>query len=155
MWIDQRGSEILTVPECLRLLALAAKEDHVGRLAVASGQSPLVVPLNFTFHDGGVLVRIGPGRLSELVPGSLVAFEVDRVEPDRGQAWSVLVRGLASVHTGGGTAPEGNAVPQPWVPEPGSTMLFIRPDVVSGRRFGLVVRDEHGVEAGSPGAAPM
>ncbi len=96
MWIDQRGSEILETPECLRLLAVAAKEDHVGRLAVTDGQSPLVVPLNFIFHDGGVFVRIGPGRLSELVPGSLVAFEVDRVETDRGMAWSVLVRGLAS-----------------------------------------------------------
>src|ERR1039457_4519692 len=96
MWIDQLGSEVLAVPECLRLLAVAAKEDHVGRLAVTSGQTPLVVPLNFTFHDAGVLVRIGPGRLSELVPDSLVAFEVDRVETDRGMAWSVLVRGLAS-----------------------------------------------------------
>ena len=117
MWIDQRGSEILDRPECLRLLAVAAKEDHVGRLAaVTEDQSPLVVPLNFIFHDGGVLVRVGPGRLSELVPDSLVAFEVDRVEPDRGTAWSVLVRGLASradTHS-----PSGEAMPEPWVPEP-------------------------------------
>jgi hypothetical protein len=72
MWIDQRGSEILEPPECLRLLAVAAKEDHIGRLAVNGTQSPLVVPLNFTFHDNGALVRIGLGRLSELLPGSTV-----------------------------------------------------------------------------------
>ncbi len=155
MWIDQRGSEILTVPECLRLLALAAKEDHVGRLAVVSGQSPVVVPLNFVFHDGGVLVRIGPGRLSELVPGSLVAFEVDRVEPDRGQAWSVLVRGLASAPAGGDTLTEGAMVPEPWVPQPGHMVLFIRPDVVSGRRFRLVIRDERADQAGSSGPDPV
>ncbi len=141
MWIDQRGSEILPVPECLRLLAVAAKEDHVGRLAISEEQAPLVVPLNFTFHNGGVLIRIGPGRLSELVPGSLVAFEVDRVELDGALAWSVLVRGLASVFVPGDSPGEARAMPQPWVPEPGEKVFFIRPDVVTGRRFHLVLRD--------------
>jgi hypothetical protein len=136
MWIDQRGSEILDPPECLRLLAVAAKEDRIGRLAVTDGQSPLVVPLNFIFHDRGVLVRVGPGRMSELAPGSLVAFEVDRVETDRGMAWSVLVRGLASKVDAGPLDDE--AMPEPWVPEPGQMVLFIRAEVVTGRRFHLL-----------------
>jgi hypothetical protein len=139
MWIDQRGSEILAVPECLRLLAVAATEDHIGRLAVTGTQSPLVVPLNFTFHDNGILVRIGPGRLSESVPGSMVSFEVDRVEHDKGQAWSVLVRGLASALAPNDTPPKD--MPHPLVPIAGSLILFIRPDVVTGRRFSLVARD--------------
>ena len=84
MWIDQRGADVLSRPECLRLLALAAKENHVGRLAVADLQAPLVVPLNFTFHERLVFVRIGPGRVSELAPGALVAFEIDKVAPSRG-----------------------------------------------------------------------
>jgi hypothetical protein len=140
MLIDQRGSEILTRPECLRLLAVAAKEDQIGRLAVTESQAPLVVPLNFTFHDGLVLVRIGSGRLSELVPGSLVAFEVDRVEPRPGQAWSVLVQGLATA-LAPGDYPPGTPMPQPWVPEPGDQVLSIRPDVVTGRRFRLIPPD--------------
>jgi hypothetical protein len=134
------------------LLAVAAKEDHVGRLAVTSGEAPLVVPLNFTYHDGGILVRIGPGRLSESVPGSLVAFEVDRVDTDRAEAWSVLVRGLASTVVSSSGTP-GGAVPQTWVPEPGHTVLYIRPDVVTGRRFHLV-DDEPGAHTGAPDAAP-
>jgi hypothetical protein len=141
MWIDQRGSEILAVPECLRLLAVASKEDAIGRLAVTDGDSPLVMPLNFTFHDRGVLIRIGEGRLSELVPGSLVAFEVDRLEPGSGVAWSVLVRGLASALAPGEIPAEADAVPRPWVPEPGEQLIFIRPDVVTGRRFRVVARD--------------
>jgi nitroimidazol reductase NimA-like FMN-containing flavoprotein (pyridoxamine 5'-phosphate oxidase superfamily) len=149
MWIDQRGSEILGRPECLRLLAAAAKEDHVGRLAVTDGRSPLVVPLNFVFQDGGVLVRIGPGRISEMVPGALVAFEVDRVETDRGMAWSVLIRGLASM-----ALPGDGAIPEPWVPEPGHMVLLIRPDVVTGRRFHLVT-GVSGVEAGASIIAPV
>jgi len=149
MWIDQRGSEILDRPECLRLLAAAAKEDRVGRLAVNGASSPLVVPLNFVCHDGRVFVRIGPGRLAELMPGSLVAFEVDRVEADREVAWSVLVRGLAST-----AVPGDGPIPDPWVPEPGHIVLFIRPDVISGRRFRLVTGIS-GVEAGAPNIAPV
>src|ERR1700722_6678823 len=142
MWIDQRGSEILTTPECLRLLAVAAKEDHVGRLAMNDGDSPLVVPLNFTSHDRGIFVRIGPGHLSDTVPGSLVAFEVDRVDPERGDAWSVLVRGLATALEPGDAPTAVGAMPQPLVPNPGEMMICIRPDVVTGRRFHLVAHDQ-------------
>jgi uncharacterized protein len=137
MWIDQRGSEILNVPECLRLLAVAAKDDHIGRLAVNDSETPLVVPLNFAMHDRGVLIRIGPGRLSEMVPGSLVTFEVDHVDPEGAEAWSVLIRGLASA-LDPGDPPQGVGVPQPLVPDPGEMIIFIRPDVVTGRRFPLV-----------------
>jgi hypothetical protein len=136
------------------LLAVAAKDDHIGRLAVMEGQSPLVVPLNFTFHDRGVLVRVGPGRLSELVPGSLVAFEVDRLEPDRGEAWSVLVRGLASALAPGDIDPGVGAMPQPLVPEPGEQVIFIRPDVITGRRFRLAARAESDAPVAS-GVHPM
>jgi hypothetical protein len=141
MWIDQRGSEIVAAPECLRLVALAAKEGHIGRLAVNGTQSPLVVPVNFTVHDHSVLIRIGPGRLSETLPESLVSFEVDRVDPDRGEAWSVLIRGLASAfdpNLANGTV----VVPQPLVPTPGEITLSVRPDVITGRRFPLVSPDK-------------
>jgi uncharacterized protein len=150
MWIDQRGSEILQWPECLRLLALAAKEDGIGRLAVTDGESPLVVPLNFTFYDRTLLVRIGQGRMRELVPRSLVAFEVDRVEPHLELAWSVLVRGLASV-----LAPDDTLAaqaPAPWIPEPGEEVIAIRPDVVTGRRFRLVANVADDGESSTSGA---
>jgi len=141
MWIDQRGSEILAAPECLRLLAVAAKEDHIGRLAVTEELSPLVVPLNFTYHDKEILLRIGPGRLSELVPGSMVSFEVDCVEPDHGHAWSVLIRGLASALAQSDTPVAAADLPQSLVPSPGDMVIVIRPDVVTGRRFPLVARN--------------
>jgi len=130
-------------------LALAAKEDHIGRLAVIDGRSPLVAPLNFTVHDRLVFVRIGPGRLAELVSNSLVAFEVDRVEPDGSAAWSVLVRGLASVVSPADVP--SFAIPQPWVPEAGEEVLSVRPDLLTGRRFRLVDRDGN-AGPGSPGA---
>jgi hypothetical protein len=141
MWIDQRGSEIIAAPECVRLVALAAKENRIGRLAINDGQTPLVVPLNFTIFDRQVVVRIGPGRLSETVPGSLVSFEVDRVDPEGGEAWSVLIRGLASPLDTGSSPPEAGHVPQPLVPTPGDVLLLIRPDVITGRRFRLFANE--------------
>jgi Pyridoxamine 5'-phosphate oxidase len=141
MWIDQRGSEIIAAPECLRLVALAAKENRVGRLAINDGQTPLVVPLNFTIYDSQVMVQIGPGRLSETVPGSLVSFEVDRVDPESDEAWSVLIRGLASPLDAGSSPPKAGHVPQPLVPTPGGIFLLIRPDVITGRRFRLFAAD--------------
>jgi uncharacterized protein len=141
MWIDQHGSEIIAAPECLRLVALAAKESRVGRLAINGGQTPLVVPLNFRIYDRQIMVRIGPGSLSETVPGSLVSFEVDRVDPEGNVAWSVLIRGLASALDLETPALEVGLVPQPLVPTPGDILVLIRPDVITGRRFHLLAAE--------------
>jgi pyridoxamine 5'-phosphate oxidase-like protein len=142
MWIDDRGSTVLPRPECLRLLAVAAKAEGVGRLGIstatdeAPNEAPIVVPVNFRFHDGEVLVRLGAGFLSGAADGRLVAFEVDRVDRSTGEAWSVLVRGLARLLV----PPEDQlleATARPLVPEPGDLAMTVRPDLVTGRRFGL------------------
>jgi nitroimidazol reductase NimA-like FMN-containing flavoprotein (pyridoxamine 5'-phosphate oxidase superfamily) len=99
MWIDQRGSEVLEGNECLRLLAVAAKHRDIGRLGISTSTSPIIVPVNFVYHDAGVLCRIGVGTLADMAPGSLVAFEVDRVDRDAHEAWSVLMRGGARILT--------------------------------------------------------
>ena len=138
VWIDQRGSEVLERNECERLLALASLHGGLGRVAIPTHTSPIIVPLNFRYVDRHVLVRVGPGIIATACPGSLVAFEVDRVEPEAGRAWSVLVRGLAS------SLPEHNMhrlwhqLPEPLVPLPGDLLLSIRGDVLTGRRFRLV-----------------
>jgi len=145
MWIDQRGSEVLTVPECHRLLALAAKNGKIGRLAVRGDDAPIVVPVNFAVHDRQVIMRLGPGQLAQSAIGSLVAFETDEVDVSTGTAWSVLVRGLATLaepldpQQGSG---QEAGLPHPLVPVAGTTMVAVRPDVVSGRRFVLQPGDE-------------
>lgn len=136
MWIDQRGSEVLDRNECLRLLAVASQERGIGRLGVSTSSSPIIVPVNFAYYDEGVLCRIGPGSLADIATGSLVAFEVDQVHRDSSVAWSVLLRGLARtlldhelqalVH---------HQLPEPLVESPGNLLLFIRGDVITGRRF--------------------
>jgi hypothetical protein len=134
MWVDQRGSEVLTVPECHRLLAVAAKEGLTGRLAVGNDTAPIVVPVNFAVLDHQILIRIGTGTLLESAVGRLVAFETDDLDRVNGQAWSVLVRGLAAVLEPTETI-DRHHLPHPLVLWPGNTVLVVRPDVVSGRRF--------------------
>jgi nitroimidazol reductase NimA-like FMN-containing flavoprotein (pyridoxamine 5'-phosphate oxidase superfamily) len=136
MWIDQRGSEVLTVPECHRLLAVGAVAGLTGRLGVASpgGQAPVVVPVLFTVHEHEVIVAIGPGSLAQSAIGHLVAFEIDHIDEEASIAWSVLVRGLA-VALGPEDAPRGLVIPKPRLPNPGRIVLAVRSDIVTGRRF--------------------
>ncbi len=138
MWIDQRGSEVVPLPECLRLLAAAAKKGAIGRLAVSQDQAPLLRPANFTYHDRFLVTRLGPGAIAMAASGSLVAFEVDDIDYDAAVAWSVLVRGLATMLTSESESDIGiDSTPDPLVPEPGDILVAIRADVVTGRRFPL------------------
>ena len=137
MWTDLRGSEVIERPECLRLVAVAAREHFIGRLGIGTEGGPIVVPVNFTYNDGDLLIRIGAGTLAREAPGTLVAFEVDHLEGERRQAWSVLVRGLAQSLSEGEFHRLWRQVPEPLVPTPGDVLLSVRPDVVTGRRFSL------------------
>jgi len=134
MWIDSKGSTVLPVPECKQLLGVAATNSGVGRIGIPTDHAPVILPVNFTFHDGQVRLRVGPGFLSQAAAGNLVAFEVDHVDLGSKVAWSVLVRGLATLIESP-TEPELETTPQPLIPEPGEMVLLIRPDVVTGRRF--------------------
>lgn len=138
MWIDQRGSEILPHSECLRLLAVAAQGHHIGRLGVSTSTSPIIVPVNFVYHNAGVVCRIGPGTLADKARGSLVAFEVDRMEEGGRTVWSVLLRGLArELSTEELSSLRPQEIPVPLVPHAGELVMFIRGDVITGRRFSI------------------
>ena len=58
---DQRGSELLGEDECKRLLASAGASGHIGRLAISREGSPYVIPVNFSYHEEAILIRLGPG----------------------------------------------------------------------------------------------
>ncbi len=128
---------MLPLAECARLLATAGKRGLTGRLAVSTDQAPLVQPVNFTYHDHQIVVRLGPGHLTDVIAGTLVAFEVDHVDRDAREAWSVLVRGLATPVEESGSVPGADVSPTPLVPVPGSMRFEVRLDVVTGRRFPL------------------
>ena len=141
---DQRGSEILDRGECLRLL-----DQHsggVGRVGFESGNLPTILPVNYVMDGLDIVFRTGAGIKFEAVQQeNVIAFEIDEVDPDSGDCWSVLVRGLPSylpstgavvdsVRHDGAVAP---TRPQPSVMVPGSYLVKIRSTVVTGRRFKL------------------
>ena len=146
MWIDQRGSEELPLPEGMRLLALGANEGLVGRLAISSEGAPLVHPVSFWYRNRTVFVRLGPGSMADAAPDSLVAFEVDHVDRTNGRAWSVLVRGLATALDDPARSEAMSSAPPPLVLNPGDIVLSIRLDLVTGRRFPLQSGPPHGVD---------
>jgi CBS domain-containing protein len=151
MWIDQRGSEVLTRNECLRLLAVGA--GGVGRVGLVDTADQVVIePVNYRMLDQDVLVQVGAGSmLDAAINEGIVSFEIDQLSTAAGQAWSVLVHGLATVlHDStheGSARPSGGA---PLVPEPGHSLVRIRTEVLSGRRFPL----RAGPEPGSAEPAP-
>jgi hypothetical protein len=146
MWVDQRGSEQLPLSESLRLLAFAAKEAYVGRLAICGNRAPLVHPVNFSYRDRAVVVRLGPGTMASGASGSVVAFEVDHLDRRNGRAWSVLVRGLATPMGEPARSEVMSTDPAPLVLAPGDIVLSIHPDVVTGRRFPLRDGRREGVD---------
>jgi hypothetical protein len=134
--MDRKGSTVLPAPECMRLLAVAAKDTGLGRIGISTDQAPVIVPVNFGIRDHHIVIRVGPGFFSRAAEGHLVAFEVDHVDAQEGVAWSVLARGLATLIESP-SEEEVDIVARPLVPDPGHMILTIRPDVLTGRRFEL------------------
>ncbi|HZQ58785.1 MAG TPA: pyridoxamine 5'-phosphate oxidase family protein [Acidimicrobiales bacterium] len=144
-WIDQRGSSVLPRNECLRLLTLHA--GGVGRVGVATNGAPVIVPVNYRMMGSDVLVQVGRGTVLDAVEHHrAIAFEVDSELPP--EAWSVYVRGPARrLECSAALAAPTPAGAAPSVPHPGTALVVIRSDVVSGRRFPV---PPVGLEAGTP-----
>jgi nitroimidazol reductase NimA-like FMN-containing flavoprotein (pyridoxamine 5'-phosphate oxidase superfamily) len=84
--------EEISAQECLKRLA----ETEVGRVGVSIGALPAVVPVNYAVVDDAVVFRTAPGsQLDGAVAHAVVAFEADGYDPEMGEGWSVLIRGIA------------------------------------------------------------
>ncbi|MGH7735373.1 MAG: pyridoxamine 5'-phosphate oxidase family protein, partial [Gemmatimonadales bacterium] len=55
---------------------------------------PLAFPVNYVLDGRTVAVRTDPGLLLEWATLGPVAFEVDRIDEETQQGWSVLVHGV-------------------------------------------------------------
>jgi nitroimidazol reductase NimA-like FMN-containing flavoprotein (pyridoxamine 5'-phosphate oxidase superfamily) len=139
MACDQRGSEVTSHEECRRLLELAGASGEVGRLGVNREGPPYIIPVNFSFCDDQILIRLGPGFAAYHLNGETVTFEIDHVEPYAKQGWSVAAQGTARLLPYEEVARLGRNVPRPIVLYPGMRVFSIRPDVISGRS----VRHDH------------
>jgi nitroimidazol reductase NimA-like FMN-containing flavoprotein (pyridoxamine 5'-phosphate oxidase superfamily) len=132
--------EILSLPECQRLLETAA----VGRVAFVVDGSPEVMPVNYVADpDGSIVFRTEKGtKLSAVLANPSVAFEVDETDPEWQKGWSVLVKGRAQEIGGAAELRRARELAvRPWVR--GETPHWVRivPQEVTGRRI------RHGPEA--------
>ena len=94
-----------------------AKGDGIGRVGIATDQARAIIPVNFTLQDGQALIRVGKGFMSQATGGHLVAFEIDHINSDAEAAWSMVVRGRATM-VERATESDLEAAGRPLVPEP-------------------------------------
>lgn len=143
---DQRGSELLSEDECKALLASTGASGKTGRLAIGREGSPYVIPVNFSYHDDVILIRLGPGLAAYHLDGASVAFEIDDAQPYGRKGWSVLVEAQATLLTYDEIARLGRNLPRPIVAIPGMRVFSLRPETISGRSLG---RDQDSLPATS------
>ena len=133
MEIDRNGLEVLDRHECERLLATAT----LGRIGFTSGALPIVLPVNFWFDGERILIRTGRGtKLEAAARNSVVAFEVDDIDPMAHTGWSVVLTGVANEVTDSQQLRELEGSPiARWAPGGNGCMMMLTPKLISGRRI--------------------
>jgi nitroimidazol reductase NimA-like FMN-containing flavoprotein (pyridoxamine 5'-phosphate oxidase superfamily) len=81
----------LTHEQCLVHLESAA----YGRVVYVTARGPVAVPVNFEFTDGQIVISTDSNKARALARAALVGFEVDHVDQNVSEGWSVLVTGSA------------------------------------------------------------
>ena len=124
--------------ECLRLIA----GGGIGRIAYHSRFGPVVLPVNYKWHDGAVVFRtVRHSALDEDLQTGIaggdykVAFEIDDIDVAGRQGWSVLIQGPARHVSEAERESALEAGVEPW-PD-GEKELFVRivPSRVTGREI--------------------
>jgi uncharacterized protein len=115
------------------------RRNDVGRVAVCAPDGPHVVPVNYVVTEGAVVIRTSPYTiLGTHGRDHMVALEVDRLDHETREGWSVLVRGKASMVADPDDIQRirADGDPGPWAD--GSRRLYIRLpwQELTGRRVG-------------------
>lgn len=135
MTTDRNGLTVLSVDECMRLLS--SHVPRVGRIAFLAENRPVILPVNYVFHEGSVVFRSDPGaKVSAASAGAHVAFEVDEIDTTWEEGWSVLVQGRAEAVTDPDELERLHDLPlRPW--GPGAKMAYVRimSTEITGRRI--------------------
>ena len=119
--------------ECLRLLEHA----RFGRIAFVEHGRPVVLPVNYLFHDGVVIFRSTSGsKLEAALREQAVAFQVDATDPMYHGGWSVLAYGPAEVVIAPEEIERLSALQvRPWWSGARDRWIRIRVEEITGRRL--------------------
>jgi len=129
--------EELIRSECLNLLAT----ESVGRVGLLVDGRPEILPVNFAIDGDTILFRTAHDTVLNQASMSVVAFEVDHLDPESHSGWSVLLQGLA-YDIGDTIDATSERLRQlslmTWAPDRRQRWFQIRPDKITGRRLRLL-----------------
>jgi uncharacterized protein len=116
---------------CAELL----QTQTVGRVAWQATAGPEILPVTYLWDDNSVIFRTSPyGPLSELSQPTNVAFEVDEIDQQHHQGWSVVLHGRAEGVVRSDEVVRLWAVSGvPWAPGMRNLLIRITPTTLSGR----------------------
>lgn len=132
-WGAEGSLERIGQAECYRLIT----PRGIGRIAFGTASGVMVLPVNYAVTSGTIVVRTGAGSLIAVHGDGPVSFEVDHLDLELRQGWSVLIRGEAHrvLQPGEFRRLREECELLPW--PAGEHELFVRivPSQVSGRRI--------------------
>jgi nitroimidazol reductase NimA-like FMN-containing flavoprotein (pyridoxamine 5'-phosphate oxidase superfamily) len=132
--IDRNGFEVLDREECLRLVA----STTLGRVGVSHDALPTVIPVDFRLDGERIYLRPRTGsKLEAALRDTVVAFEVDDVEPESGVGWSVIATGIATVLHGD----ERERALTRWPSATSERVVAISTERITGRRAAASATD--------------
>ena len=134
--MSEPALEEMSRADCLDFLS----RYDVGRVAVSTGEGPLVVPVNYILDGESVIFRSDPGTKIDLMYGGPVSFQLDQIDPRSRTGWSVLVQGMAEPVP---AASRQSLRLESWAPGEKEVWIRIAPRSITGRRVALpaFVRD--------------
>ncbi len=127
---------VLTVAECRHLL----ETEVVGRVAFVTPAGPRIVPVNYALVGEAIDLRTAAySELATYAPDTQVAFEIDHLDRERRQGWSVIAHGrcerLEDYDDDSRFRPPGQE-PEPWAAGLRPLYLRIAWLELTGRRVG-------------------
>ena len=129
-----RTFTVLHADECRRLLTTR----RFGRIGLAGGRFPLILPVNYTLDGDVIVIRTGSPTIADAGGFTRVAFEVDDVDERSRSGWSVLVQALAEEVTGGRRTElieRLRTATDPWAPGEHGHWIKLIPRAITGRRI--------------------
>lgn len=122
----------MTDDECRHLLAAGG----VGRIAFASDQQLIVVPVNFAVSGDDIVFRTSETAAITRYGAGPAAFEVDRIDDGMRTGWSILIAGRVRRAAGDELDRLRSAQPvEPWAGGDREVYVVMEVEQISGRRI--------------------
>jgi nitroimidazol reductase NimA-like FMN-containing flavoprotein (pyridoxamine 5'-phosphate oxidase superfamily) len=125
----------LTVEECLELL----NGGVVGRVAMCTPMGPRILPVNYAMYEETIVFRTTPySELGTYGWNTDLAFEIDHLDYEKHQGWSVVAVGRAEIVEDPDDlrAMRQGPDPAPWAAGRRNLYVRLRWRDITGRRLG-------------------